>query len=326
MAEGVGSRVVLRAREIKARGRQAVRELPALDEFTARSEEARHATLEKLRPELYAISSLLAEATVERAFENRELYPPYGLVRSGHTDFRMLKATPDVVPEGSISDFYALGKAYVDTMVLHLDGEMKEWLRSDQSWMLHRVEELLGLFRVDAGPGTKARLRDRLSFIYGGLHFGSGVSVQLVQVMVKLLESYEGLSPDEKVEVLLRSGRPANRLAAFNFDHVLLAYEDLLAPPSTATLPGQMRWFDPAKFTVEESEGRPTRIDLGGEESLGGRPSGRRLLDVPTTYATLGCPARVSPGGGATPIARLWTWAVHLTRDVGLLGGTVKTG
>jgi hypothetical protein len=323
MAE-IGSRVVLRAREIKARGRQAVRELPALEEFSTRSEEERHAALEKLRPELYAITSLLAEATVERAFESRELYPPYGLVRSGHTDFRMLKATPDTVPEGGVPDFYALGKAYVDTMVLHLDGQIKEWQRSEEAWMLRRLDQLLALFGVEAGPATKARLRDRFSFIYGGLHFGSGVSVQLVQVMARVLEPYDQLGPDEKVEVLLRSGRPATRLAAFNFDHVLLAYQDLLAPATDTSLPGQMRWFDPAKFSVEESDGRPYRIDFGSEESLGGRPRGRALVDVPTTFATLGCPARISPGGGSSPIAQLWTWAVHLTHDVGLLDA-VKT-
>ncbi|MDQ3979248.1 MAG: hypothetical protein M3314_06820 [Actinomycetota bacterium] len=328
MAEGVGSRVVLRAREIKARGRQAVTELPALEEFAARPDDARHIALEKLRPELYAISSLIAEATVERAFANRHQYPPYGLVRSGHTAYRMLLANPEVVAEGTISDFYELGKAYVDTMVLHLDAQVKAWLASDEAWMLHRLEKLLALFRVKAGPATNARMRDRFSFIYGGLHFGSGVSVQLVEVMVKLLAAYEGMTADEKVEVLLKSGRPANRLAAFNLDHVLIAYQDLLAPMAPGdTLSGKqtMRWFDPGKFSMDETDGRPTRIDFSSEETLGGRPRGRQLLDVPTTYATLGCPARISPSGGTPPIARLWTWAVQLARDVGLLdAGKVK--
>lgn len=326
MAEGVGSRVVLRAREIKARGRQAVVALPRVEEFAERPDEARHAALEKLRPELYAISSLLAEATVERAFNNRDQYPPYGLVRSGHTDYRMLLANPEVVAPGAISDFYGLGKAYVDTMVLHLDAQVKAWLASEEAWMLHRLEELLALFRVKAGPVTKMRMRDRFSFIYGGLHFGSGVSVQLVEVMVKLLASHDGLTADERVEIMLRSGRPANRLAAFNLDHVLIAYQDLLAPiaPADAISGKQtMRWFDPAKFSVEEADGRPSRIDFRSEDTLGGRPRGRRLLDAPTAYATLGCPARISPSGGTSPIARLWTWAVHLTRDVGLLGGKV---
>ena len=323
MAEGVGSRVVLRAREIKARGRQAVVQLPSVEELAARPDEARHAALEKLRPELYAISSLLAEATVERAFANRDQYPPYGLVRSGHTDFRMLLANPEVVTEGAIPDFYVLGKAYVDTMVLHLDAQMKAWLASDEAWMLHRLEELLALFRIKAGPVTTARMRDRFSFIYGGLHFGSGISIQLVEVMVSVLAPM-ALSLDEKVEILLRSGRPANRLAAFNLDHVLIAYQDLLAPMApAAALSGKqtMRWFDPAKFSVEEADGRPWRIDFRSEDTLGGRPRGRRLLDVPTTYATLGCPARISPSGGTPPIGRLWMWAVHLSRDVGLLGG-----
>jgi hypothetical protein len=328
MPEGVGSRLVLRARDITTRGPQAVADLPPPEEFVRLPDDERHAVLEDLRPELYAISSLLAEATVERAHRNRDQYPPYGLVRSGHTDYRMLLANPEIVAEGSITDFYVLGKAYVDTTVLHLDAQMKEWLASDQGWLLHRLEELLALFRVGAGPVTKARMRDNFAFIYGGLHFGTGISVQLVEVMVKLLEPYPGLSSDDKVAVLMRSGRPANRLAAFNIDHVLIAYQDLLAPlPPAAALSGQptMRWFDSAKFSVEESDGRPWRLDFRSEDTLGGRPRGRRLPDVPTTYATLGCPARVSPSGGTPPIARLWTWAVELVRDVGLLGGKVSS-
>ena len=323
MSEGVGSRLVLRARDIRSKGRAAVRELPAADELAARSEEERHAVLERLRPELYAISSLLAEATVERAYRNRDQYPPYGLVRSGHTDFRMLLANPEVVAEGGVSDFYGFGKAYVDTVVLHLDAQMKEWMVADEAWMLTRLEQMLTLFRIGAGPVTRARMRDRFSFIYGGLHFGSGVSVQLLEVMIERLRAYPDLTAAEKVEVLLRSGRPANRLAAFNLDHVLIAYQDLLAPLApAAALSGQqaIRWFDPRKFEVEEADGRPVRIDFRSEETLGGRPRGRRLLEVPTTYTTQGCPARVSPSGATPPIGRLWTWGVQLTHDLGLLG------
>ncbi|MCA1692545.1 MAG: hypothetical protein ABR540_13930 [Acidimicrobiales bacterium] len=332
MAESVGSRVVLKARELRTSGRAALGDLPSVEELTALPEDDRRRVREGLRVELYAISSLVAEATVERARQRRADHPPFGLVRSGHTDYRMLMDSPETVTEGTIGGFYALGKAYVDTMVLHLDGQMKDWIASGEGWKLDRLDRLVELFRVGAGPMTRPRLRDRFSFIYGGLHFGTGVCVQLAEVMVRMLGAYPDLTADERVEVLLRSARPANRLAAFNVDHVVIAYQDLLGPapiPSSLSAPATplrgplgpqaMRWFSPDKFAVEDVEGQPWRIDFSNEETLGGRPRGGKLLDVPTTYATQGCPARISPTGGVSPIAGLWDWCVHLVRDLGLI-------
>src|SRR5205085_7843372 len=108
--------------------------------------------LEGLRVELYAISSVIAEGAVERAYATRDEHPPYGLVRSGHTDWRMVLATPKEIGEGELDSFFGLGKAYVDTMVLHLAAEFTALKASDQAWMVQRLEDLLALFRVDAGP------------------------------------------------------------------------------------------------------------------------------------------------------------------------------
>jgi hypothetical protein len=279
--------------------------------------------LERLRVELYAISSLIADATVQRGVSGRDEHPPFGLVRSGHTDYRMLLANPKAVAPGEVESFYDFGKVCVDTMVFHLNRELNEQLASDRAWVLHRLDQLLALFRIDAGPATKARLRDRFSFIYGGLHFGTSVCVQLVEVMARLLGAYPDLTPDEKVEILGRSAHPAMRLAAFNVDHVILAYQDLLAPVTPVAAlggPSTARWFDAAKFAVQDLDGRPRRLDFRNEEGLGGRPRGRALLDVPTTYSTHGCPARVSPGGGSPAIAALWSWTVARARELGFLG------
>jgi hypothetical protein len=315
--------VVVRARELRDRGREAAAELPSRDDLAERPDDERRAFLERLRVDLYAISSLVAEATVQRAFRDRDEHPPYGLVRSGHTDYRMLLANPKTVTEGSVESFYDFGKAYVDTMVFHLDRELNAQLASDRGWMLQQLDLMLALFSIGAGPATRARLRDRFAFIYGGLHFGTSVCVQLTEVMSRLLGPYNGLTSDDKVEVMSRSAHPANRLAAFNVDHVIIAYQDLLAPvqPSAALGgPATARWFDATKFVVQEVDGRPRRIDFRNEEGLGGRPRGRKLLEVPTTYSTLGCPARVAPGGGPSAIATLWSWAVTLAQQLGFLG------
>ena len=311
----VGGRVSAKARELLARGSAALRTLPTHDKLAALPEGVRHERLEGLRVELYALSSIVAEATVERAYRDRAERPPYGLVRSGHTEWRMVLAEPKTVEEGDIGDFYVLGKAYVDTMVFHLHREFTELHGSDRQWIGDRLEELLALFRRDAGPQAKGRMRDALSFIYGGLHFGTGVSVQLAEVMFRLLQD-SGLGPDEQVEVMERSTRPAMRFAALNLDHVIVAYSAFLSPPS---FPGGPQWFDPSHFQVQEVDGRPRSVDIRADEIQAGKPHTARIATIKPTWATHGCPARISPTGASPPIHRLWTWAVALARATGLL-------
>lgn len=289
------------------RGPEALVELPSLEHLAALSAPDRQRELEALRVELYAISSVIADATVQRARGGRERYPPYGLVRSMHTESRLVLAAPGPVEQGSVDSFHTLGKAYVDTMVFHLDREFDE-RRADQPGMIRSLEHLLALFRVDAGPLTRSRMRDGRSFLYGGLHFGVGVCVQLAEVMSRLLEGVPAMSAPEKAAVLERSIRPANRMAALNIDHVVGAYQDLQSPTRSG-------WMDEVRFVVRRSDDRPWKVDLRDEELVTGKRRGGG-----TTYPTQGCPARISPRGGTAAIATLWTWCVELAHDTGLLG------
>ena len=225
-----------------------------------------------------------------------------------HSESRMLVTSPDPVEEGSIHGFLELGKALVDTTVFRLDAEFREGRGSDKAWMFERLESLLTLFRIDAGPLSRSRMRDGLSFIYGGLHFGTGVCVQLAEVMSRLLSAFPDVTVDDKAAVMARSIRPAYRLAALNIDHVIFAYQNLQGPSV-----GGNTWMRDEAFTVQTSEGRPWRIDLTDEDLLGGR-------HISPTYDTLGCPARTSPGGGASAIAHLWGWTVELAHELELIG------
>jgi hypothetical protein len=314
--EGVGRRVSLRAREITRRGPAALEPLPTTAQVDRLGEGERHQVRKRLRVELYALASVLAEGSVRRALERRPSYPPYGLVRSMHSQMRMILADPGPVEERSVSSFHALGQAYVDTMVFHLDQHFKERRAVDSVWLLDRLEKVLGLFRADADPALRARMRDGFSFLYGGLHFGTSVSVQMAEVMARLLEPFP-IDAAEKAEVLLRSNRPAFHLAAVNVAHVVPAHQHLLGAAGTGPgggAPGTgAPWMDPTRFVVQEVEGRPVRIGLGQEEFPG-------LAGIPTPYPTLGCPARVSPSGGTSAIGMLWAWCAELARDLGLLG------
>jgi hypothetical protein len=306
---GAERRLALRARQLTTSQPDDLEPLPDHDELAAEDDDHRHQVLQGLRLELHAISSVLADATLARSLDARPSYPPYGLVRSMHSETRMLVSDPEAVQEGTITGFLELGKALVDTNVFHLDREFHEYRHSDSGkvWMTQRLEDLLALFRIGAGPLTTSRMRDGLSFIYGGLHFGTGVCVQLAEVMSRLLAASSETTAEDKAAVMARSIRPAYRLAALNIDHVILAYQSLQAPSR-----GGSTWMRADAFTVQTSEGRPWRIDLTNEDLLGGR-------HISPTYDTLGCPARTSPGGGASAIAELWGWTVELAHDLELI-------
>jgi hypothetical protein len=308
MSVGDGRRFSARANEILRRGEKACRVLPDPEQLGQREAADRRATLDGLRVELYAISSIVAEAAVRRALDQAPAYPPYGLVRSMHSELRLLAANPGPVEEGAVDSFRALGRAYLDTVVFHLDREFKMQRAGDEAWMIKRLEHLLALFRIDAGPASRERMRNGLSFLYGGLHFGVSICSQLAEVMARVLEQRPGLAPAEKAVIITRSVRPAYRLAALNLDHVIPAYQGLLETSG---------WMKAEHFVFHDSEDERWRMDLR-EDAIARRHEGEP--DRPTTYATQGCPARRSPSGGDSPIALLWGRCAELAHDTGLLG------
>ncbi len=307
MTAGAERRLAVRARQLTTSSSDDLEPLPDPDELANEDEHRRHEVLQDLRLELHAISSILADAAVGRTLGERPSYPPYGLVRSMHSETRMLVSDPEAVQEGSIPGFLELGKALVDTTVFHLDREFHRYRHSDKAWMIQRLEDLLALFRIGAGPLTKSRMRDGLSFVYGGLHFGTGVCVQLAEVMSRLLDAFPEATPQERTAVMARSIRPAYRLAAHNIDHVIFAYKNLQAPGS-----GPTTWMKAEPFVVQTSEDRPWRIDLEDHDLVGPKP-------ISVTYDTLGCPARTSPSGGSSAIAELWGWTVELAHELELI-------
>ena len=300
--------VATRVRQIRDGGSDVLVAVPRFEQLARKSPTRRREILDDLRVDLYALSSLMADAAVERARRHRAAYPPYGLVRSGYSATRLVVAEPDPFAEGSIPSFDALGKAFVDTTVFHLQAAWHEQ-RHAAGWVLDHLEELLSLFRDAAGPAGEARMRDGISFLYGGLHFGTGVSVQLVEVMATVLGGEDALSLEDRVAVLQRSSRPALRLAALNVEQVVGAFQGLQASGKRAG------WMAPERFVVVTPEDAPPRIDLR-EGALAGEG------DETFPYATLGCPARVAAGdSGVSPIAGLWSWSIELARDTGLLAG-----
>ncbi|MFP5330464.1 MAG: hypothetical protein ACLGHC_10080 [Alphaproteobacteria bacterium] len=284
-----------------------------------RSAADRRAFQEERRVELFAVSSVLADACVARARRERPKFPPYGLVLSRHTELRMVVANPGPVEAGAVDGFHALGKAFIDTTVWHLHGSLSELRVEGRGWMIDRLDDLLRLFKVGASPASRARMRDGVSFLYGGLHFGTAVCVQLAEVMNALLDAETSLTPAEKAAVMTRSSRPPYELAAYSVTEVLRAYQRLQSTTRrTVVGTASQSWLDPKHFVLRQSDGRPWMIDLRDQDLLSGAPPppAEGLHEL----TTLGCPARISPTGSTSPIATLWAWCVELAHDTGLLG------
>jgi hypothetical protein len=319
MSESTGKRVALRAQEI-SRG-IAFQRLPTPEVLEKMSAEERHAAQEDLRVELFAVSAILADATVGRARREREAFPPYGLVLSRHTELRMIVSNPEPVAAGAVDSFLALGKAYVDTTVYHLHAALGEVRGEGRGWLEERLEKLLELFRVGASQASRARMRDGVSFLYGGLHFGTAVCVQLAEVMASMLESDPSLTAADKAAIMTRSSKPAFDLADFSVSGVVQTYQRLQSATRRSVVgKSSQGWLDPDRFTIREADGRPWRIDLKEEGLPSPDESPGSGADALHSFTTLGCPARISPVGGASPIAALWTWCVELALQTGLLG------
>lgn len=309
---GPGGRVARRLADLHERGVDALEVLPDREELAADAA-ARRQTLEGLRVELYALSAMVADATVRRALHRRRTYPPYGLGKSMFSDWGMVKVRPDPYEEGSITSFYRLWKALVDTTVLHLHLQLSAQRHRDDAWVVERLDRLVALFAVGADAKTAARTRDTQTFLYGGLQFGTSVSVQLAEVMSRLLAP-DVPDPAEQRTIMARSVVPAHRLAAMSLEQALDVYRSLLSTAPDTPSEGRKRpgWLDAARFAVQEHDGAPYRVVLR-EEHDG--------EDVTATYPTLGCPARVAAAGEQTPITALWEWCVDVAHDTGLLVG-----
>ncbi|MGH2809495.1 MAG: hypothetical protein ACRDIA_01295, partial [Actinomycetota bacterium] len=96
---GPGRAFWLAARRLNSEGAGALQELVSAEGIGKLGHLARHDTLERLRVELYAIASLIAEATVRRALDGRGAYPPFGLARSMFSEFRVIADQPEPVQQ-----------------------------------------------------------------------------------------------------------------------------------------------------------------------------------------------------------------------------------
>jgi hypothetical protein len=303
-------------RDILAVGPEGLERLPDATDLSGWAAPERHVVLEGLRGELYDVASVVADRTLRRARDLRGAFAPYGLVRSLFSQLRVVAADPRPFEQGSIDGFTGLGRAYVDTLVFHLERELAAMRGSDLRWVVERLEQLLALYRTGAGRSGQARVRDPFSFMYGGLHFGASVSVQTVEVMTRLLCGVEELPAGEKVAVMLRSSRVLYEVAAVNLEDIPEAYRQLSATPRGA----RATWFSAESFVVHAEEGRPHRIDLRPDLVLALPGVSGPAAAGPPRYETRGCPARTAASGGPGAIAYLWRWCSELGLATGLIG------
>lgn len=309
-------RVAQRLSDLRARGPQALAALPDEQQWAVASEQDRHRVLGELRFDLYALAALLAHAVVRCALAERPSYPPYGLARSRFSEWGVISAAPQSYEEGSLDSFHALWAAFVDTMVFHLHAELSARRRSPQAWTVDGLERLLALFAAVDDDKARTRKRDAITFVYGGLQFGTSFCVQLIEAETRVLRRHApDLSGEQCAAILARSAGPAYRLAALELAQALSVYEGLLAAAAT---PGQRRttpgWLDVDRFVVQRSHGQPWRVALAPADD----PSPADGPRPGAVTSRLGCPARIAADDRATPIDALWRWCVEVAHAAGL--------
>lgn len=312
-ARGVAQRLA----DLRARGRNALSTPPDAEEWQRTPDDERRRILDDLRVDLYALTAVLAYAAVGRAVGDRPAFPPYGLARSKFTDFGLVTTEPEAYERGSIDSFFTLWQAFVDTMVMHLHRELDQRRQSAMAWTVDDLERLLPLFASVDRPDKEARKRDAITFVYGGLQFGTSVCVQLAEVGARTLRrDAPQLDAAEQAAVLDRSTGPAYRLAALDFDRALAIYRRLLSQDDDTPEQGRSKpgWLDAGRFTVRQPREGPWRVALTGVED----PSDDESTGVAATR--LGCPARIAADGEETPIGHLWRWCVEVAADTELLG------
>ncbi len=300
-----------------ALGRDGLERLPSPDQLAQLPATERYQLLDGLRGELYGVTSIIADRSAQRAWQERSSFPPYGLVRSLFSQLRVVADNPGPFEQGSIGTFADLGRAFLDTVVFHLEREMAAMRTGELVWVPERLEHLLALHRVDAGRTGQARIRDPLSFLYGGLHFGASLCVQMVEVMTRLLDGNGNLKVGEKVEVMGRSIRAPYQVAAVNLYDVPAVYGQIHGTPNSSS-----PWLSADSFVVPMEDGRPRRIDLRPGLVVPPSPGAAepaRPADGPPRYTTRGCPARNSVSGGQGAIAILWSWCIDLAAATGLI-------
>jgi hypothetical protein len=323
-------------RDILAAGRKGLAQLPSADLLADQPAAERHAFLDARREELYAVTSVVADRAMRRTVEGRLSFPPYGLVRSLFTQMRVVADDPQPYEQASVDSFLVLGRAAIDTVVFFLEREIVALRASDRAWLLGRLEELLVLYRVDAPTAAQARIRDPFSYLYGGLHFGTSVCVQMVEVMTRVLAG-AGLTARAQAEVMRRSTRALYQLTAINIEDIPSVYQHLHGPTDGPA----SGWLDPDHFVLQAEDGRPRRIDIksgvvvaadnvppgpstSGEiqPASGGAPRGddaQPAAGGPLRYTTRGCPARGSASGGPGAIATLWNWCIDRAVETRLI-------
>ncbi len=274
---------------------------------------------QKTKPELYALTAIVADRSVSRAVALRPQRPPYGLTTISNIPPQLpildnvLNNYRSVVPSDIDHQypFFSIADFMRDTLFRGITEEaisLKVGAGGHEKYTVwERLENILSAVNQFAPEGNRASMGST-GFIASGINFASVVMTGMLDVISDVApreyQTAEGLT-----QIAINSYPLVVKLAAGEFDKVTGAVNYM-----SNAYPGNHLKFDPTNFKISEDEKRHPMLEIS--------PKGKFILmandvdlEEPADHAVLGCPALVNFGEGSA-IRKMWDWNIDIAQQI----------
>ncbi len=245
------------------------------------------------KPELYAIASVLIDASTTKSIEFKNKRKPYGLyvVEDDDNGIPIIRTVNSIDPD---DPFNSLQRGISHTLYLDLKSTICD-IEDNSSHPLHaalvRFNKLLSHKNSQL---PKDLQRSTTRFIWAGIGTATSTMCGILEVIACKTEPK---NPDQMLDTARKSFPLVNRLAALNIDEFVPLDEYLRIRPHTRVHEAA---YDPKNFEISQT----------GELTLVTNPNSfASPYDTPTI--TTGCPAVIDLGKGSA-IRRLWDWHLEI--------------
>lgn len=278
------------------------------------SPEGQQAFLDKMRPELYALSAIVIDRVMTRVVrdESRHCHPQRAAL--------LLKGSA----LGAFTDGAdRIASALRNDLSLHTNQEISHRNHTSDP-ITQRLSDLCYMFNLMSSAGQYWSV-ERL--IAAGSATGARAIQHGLRAVPKTVhEAKPGCSNEQVAAIARHSHGMISRIAGVNIQHLDSAVELL----STEDFSNTLLMRDTSPLALFSDEAGAQRVDLvkpvtEQERRFIGKPEHKTIGDIPTYHPTLGCPARVRLGRGEdSAITRLWNMAVDTAEAMELFAEPCK--
>lgn len=269
--------------------------------------------------ELYAITSVLGDRIIRRAYALKNQRPPFGLITTNDGGIFLIAMPPYAIKNyrlATIEDidphypFFSVSDFMRDTLLRSTLEEIEE-IRSDKSTpqmvgLWQRLEKVLSIrHSLDNLPRTG---KGSEGFIASGTNFASLVMAGTLDV-INYVSTRKNRTTEKMVETAQNSYAFINKLASGDNGKVIMVLNYL-----STDFPGDHLKFKPRYFYISESvKDHPTlQLSSDGEKMLRSHGLSIDSLRYPETKS---CPGLVN-FEKKSAIKTLWDWHVEIAEKI----------